>query len=241
MTHGTLLTTSWDDGGVDDLRVADWLEAHGLTGTFYVPRSSAMGPVLEAAALRDLVARGFEIGAHTLTHRRLPGLSAAELREEVAGGKRWLEDLLGRPVASFAYPGGFHDAASRAAVAEAGFAVARTVAHLAVDCAGADPLRLPVTCQVFPHGRIAHLRQLRGAGNWSGLRRYVADCRCAADPALIVARLMTPAPAMIHLWGHGWELERHGLWALLERMVAAARSRGPVRAVVNRHLADRGS
>jgi peptidoglycan/xylan/chitin deacetylase (PgdA/CDA1 family) len=47
-----------------------------------------------------------EIGAHTVTHPSLAGLSTDSQRDEVEQSKAFLETLLGRRVASFAYPFG---------------------------------------------------------------------------------------------------------------------------------------
>lgn len=47
-----------------------------------------------------------EIGSHTRTHAILPTLDDARARDEIAGSRRVLEDLVGRPVTSFCYPNG---------------------------------------------------------------------------------------------------------------------------------------
>jgi peptidoglycan/xylan/chitin deacetylase (PgdA/CDA1 family) len=84
--------------------------------------------VLERDELRALAQRGeVEIGAHTRTHPRLSTLPAAAQRDEIAGSRRALEEMLGREVSLFAYPHGArrdYDAASVAAVEQAGFVAA---------------------------------------------------------------------------------------------------------------------
>ena len=59
----SFMTTSWDDAHPLDLRIAEMLARHNLSGTFYAPRS-AETEVMPLADLREL-SRGFEIGAHT--------------------------------------------------------------------------------------------------------------------------------------------------------------------------------
>jgi peptidoglycan/xylan/chitin deacetylase (PgdA/CDA1 family) len=62
---------------------------------------------LDPAGVRSLAADGLvEIGAHTMTHPVLAGLSQQLQAAEIADGKRLLEETLGRPVVSFAYPFG---------------------------------------------------------------------------------------------------------------------------------------
>lgn len=78
----------------------------------------------EAARLGDR--EGIEIGAHTLTHRSLPGADHATLNEEIGGSRRACEEIAGRPVVAFSYPYGDQDPVVRRAVAAAGFESATT-------------------------------------------------------------------------------------------------------------------
>lgn len=48
----------------------------------------------------------FAFGAHTVTHPLLAGLSESAQRQEIAGSRLSLEDVLGRSVTAFAYPFG---------------------------------------------------------------------------------------------------------------------------------------
>jgi peptidoglycan/xylan/chitin deacetylase (PgdA/CDA1 family) len=87
----------------------------------------------------------FEIGAHTATHPKLSAQSIATQQAELHGSKTWLEELLGKPVNSFAYPyGGSHHytAATAEAVRNAGFRYACTTAARYVKNTDA-PLELP--------------------------------------------------------------------------------------------------
>jgi peptidoglycan/xylan/chitin deacetylase (PgdA/CDA1 family) len=62
--------------------------------------------LLDAAALAEVAAAGVEIGGHAVSHVRLSTLGADAAAREVLDGRRRLEDLLSRPVRSFAYPFG---------------------------------------------------------------------------------------------------------------------------------------
>jgi len=62
--------------------------------------------LLDTAALAEVAAAGVEIGAHAVSHVRLSTLGADAAAREVLDGRRRLEDLLSRPVRSFAYPFG---------------------------------------------------------------------------------------------------------------------------------------
>ena len=57
----------------------------------------------EVKALRQA---GMQIGAHTVSHPILARLTQAQAHQEIAGSKRYLEQLLGERVGLFAYPNG---------------------------------------------------------------------------------------------------------------------------------------
>ena len=114
-----LVLVTFDDAYVDFLDHA-WpvLDRLGIPATVFVVVDAIGGwndwddtaPArhrhLGADDLRRLHAAGVTIGSHTCSHRPLVRLSGAELDDELATSRRRLEDLLGAPVASFAYPGG---------------------------------------------------------------------------------------------------------------------------------------
>jgi peptidoglycan/xylan/chitin deacetylase (PgdA/CDA1 family) len=82
---------------------------------------------MDQHAVRDAATRGFEIGAHTRTHPRLPAMSPSDLAGEIGGSRN---DLLscGVPcVRLFTYPYGECDERITEAVRVAGFEAAFTV------------------------------------------------------------------------------------------------------------------
>jgi peptidoglycan/xylan/chitin deacetylase (PgdA/CDA1 family) len=98
---------------------------------------------LTADELRQLADGGLiEIGAHTVTHPHLTGMSRERQLEEISGSTRRLEELLDRDVRLFAYPFGAHDRTTVACAREAGLACACTTVAGGVR-ASTDPYRLP--------------------------------------------------------------------------------------------------
>jgi peptidoglycan/xylan/chitin deacetylase (PgdA/CDA1 family) len=83
-----------------------------------------------------------QVGAHTMTHPMLTRLPAAAQRDEIVQSKASLEEMLNRPVHSFAYPHGAYSDETLACVREAGFVCACS-SDTAVVLPDADPLRLP--------------------------------------------------------------------------------------------------
>lgn len=71
--------------------------------------------------LRDLGQMSIEIGSHTVTHPRLTDLGPLAVRRELENSRAGLEDKLGVPVRSFAYPFGAFNSAIEGWVQEAGY------------------------------------------------------------------------------------------------------------------------
>src|SRR3954463_15662703 len=104
-----LVTTSWDDGHPSDLRVADLLEKHGLSGTFYVPcRNSEGRPVMRPTEVAQL-GRRFEVAGHSQDHVSLTEIAPHLAAQQILSNKHRLEDLLAREVCGFAYVRGRHN------------------------------------------------------------------------------------------------------------------------------------
>lgn len=120
----SILSVTFDDASATVADIArPLLERVGLVGTVFVPVDSVGAPgVLGWDELCELAAAGWEIGSHTVAHRRLPTLAQEELEWELRESRRQLEEGLGRPCRSLAYPYGDVDARVVVAAAAAGYA-----------------------------------------------------------------------------------------------------------------------
>jgi peptidoglycan/xylan/chitin deacetylase (PgdA/CDA1 family) len=97
---------------------------------------------LDARELEEL-APHVDFGAHTRFHPILTQCGDDEAWDEIAGSKRELEALLGRPCRHFSYPNGDYGDREALLAARAGFDSARTTDVGAV-ARGSDPFRLRV-------------------------------------------------------------------------------------------------
>jgi peptidoglycan/xylan/chitin deacetylase (PgdA/CDA1 family) len=82
-----------------------------------------------------------EIGAHTVSHPRLPSLPPSRQLDEIAESRRQLEAMLGRSVRLFSYPFGEHDRVTVRSAKAAGVACACTTTSGSVR-ASSDRYRL---------------------------------------------------------------------------------------------------
>ena len=57
--------------------------------------------------LREVSAHGVQIGSHTMTHPKLYALHSSQINDEIRQSKELIEQKLGIPVHSFAYPFAF--------------------------------------------------------------------------------------------------------------------------------------
>jgi peptidoglycan/xylan/chitin deacetylase (PgdA/CDA1 family) len=120
---------TFDDGYDDNWFAFEELKRRGMRGVFFVVTSALGTPGrLSREQLRSMAEAGMEIGSHSATHVDLRGLRRKRQMEEALGSKRALEDLLGRPVISFCYPGGASSGATASVLQEAGYWFARTTA-----------------------------------------------------------------------------------------------------------------
>lgn len=118
--------------------------------------------LMDAEALRRARGKGFAIGSHTRTHRRLTGLADGELADELAGSRSELSTVLGEEVRHLAYPFGDYDERVSAAAAAAGYASAvSTDPGFATN--GDSPFALPRAYVSWGDGALRLLaRLLRG-------------------------------------------------------------------------------
>ena len=120
---------TFDDGRDDSYTEAlPILTRYELPATLYMPSDLVGAPGhLTKSQLVEMAAAGISIGAHSRTHPDLRTCRDTELDREVRGSRHELEDLLGRPVTSFAYPTGLFDDRVMNAVAAAGYRSAVSV------------------------------------------------------------------------------------------------------------------
>lgn len=100
-----------------------WPEVAMHLGTKHAHELEGMTP----DELRDVAARGWEVGSHTCTHPWLPTCDEPTLMRELTESKAALEQLLGLPCRTLAYPFGAYDTRVAASTAAAGYDAAVTL------------------------------------------------------------------------------------------------------------------
>ena len=137
-----LVGLTFDDGYEDFLQAAlPVLENIGFSATVFVVSGMLGGEndwehyyepkphlrLLTAEGVREVAARGMEVGSHSISHPKLAGLDPGLLEREVGESRRILEGLLDQPVEGFCYPYGSLDSVAVRAVRCAGYSYACAV------------------------------------------------------------------------------------------------------------------
>lgn len=163
---GKVFGITLDDGYLNNYEEAlPVLREVGFTATAFIVSAQIGGsnvwdhakgappvPLMDLHHLREWLAAGMDIGAHTRNHVNLCECDEDTAREEIAGSKRELEQALGVAVRSFSYPYGAHRAEHAQMVREAGYLTATTIVSSRAR-AEDDPSRLP-RISVHLHDRL---------------------------------------------------------------------------------------
>jgi peptidoglycan/xylan/chitin deacetylase (PgdA/CDA1 family) len=138
------IVLSFDDGYASQYRVAARiLRARRWVGVLNLElHDLASAGGVTATEVRRMVAAGWEVDAHSLTHPDLTKVDAARLRREVAASRAAIRATFGVPADFFSYPFGRFDAAVQAAVRSAGY-LGATTTRTGVARPGSRPYALP--------------------------------------------------------------------------------------------------
>jgi len=151
---GKPVVITFDDGYADfHDQALPRLERYGIPATVFLTSgwmddagADAAGRPLDLmlcwSQAREAAACGVEIAGHSHSHPQLDQLRAEPLRQELRRNKALLEDKVGRPVTTMAYPYGYSSARVRREVRAAGYGAACAVGN-AIATTRHDVLALP--------------------------------------------------------------------------------------------------
>lgn len=197
------VTLSYDDGVVQDVRLIEIMQQHGLKGTFnlnsglyspegyHAPPEARINRMTKSACLHTYQNSGMEVAVHGLTHPYLEQLPANMCAYEIMQDRLNLEHDYNCIVRGMAYPFGTYNDQVVSILKQCGIAYARTCTSTERFDLPTDWLRMPATC----HHNNPRLMELAKS---------------------FVESSATRAPRLFYLWGHSYEFDIHNNWDVME-------------------------
>ncbi len=199
------VTSSWDDGTKEDLRLAELLKQYRIEAIFYFPfygvlANERVGRTSLSAEERQQIAKDFTIGSHTLTHPLLTRVNPTQAKAEIEYSRVALQDEFGQPIDSFCYPRGYANPELQMMVKDAGYKDARsTLVGYIMESEN------PYFTQTAVH--VGCNRKEYGGQSWLDYAKNLLD-----------EAIKTP-DSVYHMFGHSWELTKNDGWHDLEELL----------------------
>ena len=202
-----VLTFSYDDGVVQDIRLIDIFNKYGLKGSFnintglYFPEDAVREKYYGRMKLSEAKAlytnSGHEVAVHALTHPFLEKLSETAVLEEILTDRRNIEKDYGTIARGMAYPYGTYSDTVIRALRACGICYSRTVVSTGAFTFPENWLTLDPTC----HHNDPKLMEMA--------ERFVNG---SVEPARGVQ--------MFYVWGHSYEFDNNDNWNVIEELAA---------------------
>ncbi len=184
------LTMSYDDGRTADRRLIDIFNRYNIKGTFHL-NSGLMHQEKRVSPqeVRSLYA-GHEVACHTVTHPTIARCPLSEVVAEILDDRRALEDMTGYAVRGLSYPNGSLSTEIEQMLPACGIRYSRVVGSSERFGLPENPYRWMSTCH--------HSQRLLALGEE------------------FLALHKKQYLYLMYVWGHSYEFEDSGNWALME-------------------------
>ena len=203
-----VLTLSYDDGVVQDIRLSEILNRHGIKCTFNINSGMYLAEEKEREAFRGRLKRsealalyadsGHEVAVHAYTHPFLERLDSTEIIYEITEDRRDIESTYGTIARGMAYPYGTYNASVIDVLKHCGIVYSRTVKSTEKFGFPENWLELHPTC----HHNNPRLMELA--------KRFVEVPSKYGNAE------------MFYLWGHSFEFDTNDNWDVIERFAEYA-------------------
>lgn len=198
-----VLTLSYDDGVVQDIRLTEIMNRYGMKGTFnintgaYLPedtvRDRFYGRMRLSEAKELYINSGHEVAVHALTHPFLEKMDSAEIIYEITEDRKNIESEYGVIARGMAYPYGTYNDCVVDILDKCHIAYARTTKSTYKFEFPENWLLLHPTCH----------------HNYENLETLAKD--------FVEKPNRWGNAEMFYLWGHSYEFDNNDNWSVIER------------------------
>ncbi|MDC6457730.1 polysaccharide deacetylase family protein [Alphaproteobacteria bacterium] len=167
-----LLCLTFDDGYADNLdKALPVLERYGIPATIFVACRFVQNGDKRFLSAQNLIRLAkhplITIGSHGLDHLSLADCNKLRLKQELAGSKSFLEDLIGKRVDFLSYPNGSFSDAVKLAAQESGYLAAFT-SRTGSLLQGVDNFEISRVNILGIDSKQTLKRKVTGAWDWHG-------------------------------------------------------------------------
>ncbi len=208
-----VLTLSYDDGKVEDRRLVEIFNKHGIKATFNLNSAMADMPGrIPTSEWKELYA-GHEVATHTCTHPTIARCPNSEVVYQLLHDRIGLEEVMGYPVRGLAFPNGSYDDRCCDIAASLGIEYARIVGDKYAAVRAAKE-----------YAPLAEGPILVGDENGFGMpqdyMRWLPTCHHNHNLIELGKDFMslkkTQYLYMMYVWGHSFEFEKNNNWNIIE-------------------------
>ena len=197
------ITSSWDDGSQEDLRIADLLSKYDIEGIFFIPvnwRKYNVGRGIEPLSERELeqILQHFELGSHGTDHLLLTRTDDSMQNREIWDSLRYWKAHRYR-VRAFCYPRGYYTTEIKQKVEHAGYKWARTT-RIGELLPAQDPYETHTTVHV-------------GCDRKEHDTDWLSYAQAKIKEA--IKRAYSGEKLEFHFWGHSAEVSKNDQWGRL--------------------------
>ena len=201
-------TTSWDDGSIYDLKLAELLAKYSIKGTFYIPiKNLERNDSLQPKQIKP-ISELFEIGGHAYSHIVLSDVDDYTAKREIEEGKKALEDIIQENVVAFCPPTGKFKNKHLELIQYAGFKLVRTVGYLCarniVESYNNNMSLLHTTSQFYPHKPLSYIIFALKRNDREGFLHIWKNISNLTWHKFLrnIFREVESSGGVFHLWGH---------------------------------------
>lgn len=199
-----VLTLSYDDGVVQDIRLIGIMDKYGLKGTFNIntgryldesqEREKYYGRMKLSEAKELYINSGHEVAVHALTHPFLERCKAEEVLTEILEDRKNIEEQYGTLARGMAYPYGTYSDEVVDLLKKCGICYSRTVKATLNFGFPEEWLTLHPTCHHNEPKLMELAKKFVEEKPWYGAHNW-----------------------MFYLWGHSYEFDNNDNWDVIEK------------------------